>query len=270
MTITSILLIIVIAIAAFSFSNEKSVAITEKIIIGNATDTLKQLVDLNFINFDLGKVEKSLFFNIRGRYNGTTTKSRLSESKLIKDFVSGYPTDWVSDYVSIEMIFNKNNHEYILHSANDTLTPEQRELINSLEINDNVSVRVAYKCKNAATNDTEYRNMKDISLVVVPEFSAIPVFGYDLLIQYLEENSFGEIPASLQNEMDQLIIHFSVNELGEITQAIVKQSSGFIEVDELILDLTNSLRNWTPAKDNNGNTVLQDFILTFGNIQFGC
>ena len=60
------------------------------------------------------------------------------------------------------------------------------------------------------------------------------------------------------------------NELGEINNVIVKQSSGFIEVDELILDLTNSLRNWTPAKDNNGNAVLQDFILTFGNIQFGC
>jgi len=269
-TITSILLIIVIAIAAFSFSNEKSVAVTEKTIIGDSTDTLKQLIDLNFINFDLGKVEKNLFFNIRGRYNGTTTKSRLSESKLIKDFVPGYPTEWVSDYVSIEMIFNKNDDEYILHSANDTLTPEQRELINSLDINDNVSIRIAYKSKNAATNETEYRNMKDISLVVVPEFSAMPVFGYDILIQYLEENSLSKIPTSLQKKMDQLIIHFSINELGEINNVIVKQSSGFIEVDELILDLTNSLRNWIPAKDNNGNAVLQDFILTFGNIQFGC
>ena len=69
---------------------------------------------------------------------------------------------------------------------------------------------------------------------------------------------------------NQLIIYFNVNELGEINNVIVKQSSGFIEVDELILDLTNNFRNWTPAKDNNGNAVLQDFILTFGNIEFGC
>jgi hypothetical protein len=260
---TSTLLVIVIAIAAFSFRNEESVAVTEKTIISDSTNTLKQLIDL-------GKVEKSLFFNIKGRYIGTTTKSRLSNAKLIKDFVSGYPADWVSDYVSIEMIFNKNDNEYILHSINDTLTLEQRELINSLTINDHVSIRVAYKCENAATNETEFRNMKDISLVVVPEFSAMPVFGYDILIQYLEDNSLSEIPTSLQKKMDQLIIHFSINELGEINNAIVKQSSGFIEVDELILDLTNSLRNWTPAKDNNGNAVLQDFILTFGNIQFGC
>ena len=40
MTITSILLIIVIAIAAFSFSNKKSVVVTEKTIIGDSTDTL--------------------------------------------------------------------------------------------------------------------------------------------------------------------------------------------------------------------------------------
>lgn len=269
-TITSILLIIVIAIAAFSFSGEKPIVETKKNVVSDSTDILKQLIDLNFINFDLDKVEKNLFFNIRGRYNGTTTKSRLSESKLIKDFVPGYPTDWVSDYVSIEMIFNKNDDEYILHSTNDTLTPEQRELINSLDINDNVSIRVAYKYKNPATNETEYRNMKDISLVVVPEFSAMPVFGYDLLIEYLEENSLSKIPATLQNKMDQLIIYFNVDELGEINNVIVKQSSGFIEVDELILDLTNNFRNWTPAQDNNGNTVLQDFILTFGNIQFGC
>jgi len=269
-TITSISLIIVIAIAAFSFSSEKPVIETKKNVVSDSTDTLKRLIYLNFINSDLGKVEKSLFFNIRGRYNGTTTKSRLSESKLIKDFVPGYPVGWVSNYVSIEMIFNKNDDEYILNSANDTLTPEQREFINSLDINDNVSIRVAYKYKNPATNEMEYRNMKDISLVVVPEFSAMPVFGYDILIQYLEKNSLSEIPISLQNKMDQLVIHFSINELGEINNAIVKQSSGFIEVDELILDLTNSLRNWTPAKDNNGNAVLQDFILTFGNIQFGC
>ena len=269
-TITSISLIIVIAIAAFSFSNEKSIVETKINVGSDSTNSLKQLIDLNSINSDLDKVEKSLFFNIKGRYNGTTTKSRLSESKLIKDFVPGYPVGWVSDYVSIEMIFNKNDDEYILNSANDTLTPEQRELINSLDINDNVSIRVAYKYKNPATNEMEYRNMKDISLVVVPEFSAMPVFGYDILIQYLEENSLSEIPASLQNKMDQLVIHFSINELGEINNVIVKQSSGFIEVDELILDLTNSLRNWTPAKDNNGNAVLQDFILTFGNIQFGC
>ena len=62
MTITSILLIIVIAIAAFSFSNEKSVVVTEKTIIGDSTDTLKQLIDLNFINFDLDKVEKKIIF----------------------------------------------------------------------------------------------------------------------------------------------------------------------------------------------------------------
>ena len=116
-------------------------------------------------------MKKNDFFNIRGRYNGTTTKSRLSESKLIQDFVPGCPADWLSDYVSIEMIFNKNDNEYILNSINDTLTPKQRKLINSLDINDNVSIRVAYKCKNAATNETEFRNMKDISLVVVPEFS---------------------------------------------------------------------------------------------------
>ena len=60
-TITSILLIIVIAIAAFSYSNEKSVAVAEKTIIGDTTDTLKQLIDLNFINFDLGKVKKIYF-----------------------------------------------------------------------------------------------------------------------------------------------------------------------------------------------------------------
>jgi len=268
--ITSISLILVIAFAAFSFSNEKSVVEAKKPSLGDSTDTLKQLIDLHFINFDLGKVEKSLFFNIRGRYNGTTTKSRLSESKLIKDFVPGYPRDWISDYVSIEMIFNKNDDQYILHSANDTLTPEQTELINSLDINDNISVRVAYKYKNAITNETEFRNMKDISLVVVPEFSAMPVFGYDIIIEYLEQNSLDKIPTSIRNKMNQLIIHFSVNELGEINNVILKQSSGFIEVDELILDLTNSLRNWNPAKDNNGNTVLQDFVLTFGNIEFGC
>ena len=268
--ITSISLITVIAFAAFSFGNKTFVVVAEKTTIADSTDTLKQIIDLNFVHFDRGKIEKRLSFNIRGRYNGTTTKSRLSGSKLIKDFVSGYPTEWISDYVSIEMIFNKNGYEYIMHSANDTLTPEQSELINSLDINDNLIIRVAYKYKNAATNETENRNMNDISLVVVPEFSAMPVFGYDVLIQYLEENSFEEIPTSLLNEMDQLIIHFSVNELGEINNSFIKQSSGFIEIDKLILDLTNSLRNWTPAKDNNGKPVLQDFILTFGNIQFGC
>ena len=268
--LTSISLITVIAFAAFSFSNKKSVVVVEKTTIADSTDTLKQIIDLDFINFDLGKIEKSLFFNIRGRYNGTTTKSRLSGSKLIKDFVAGYPENWVSDYVSIEMTINKNGDNYIMNSANDTLTSEQRELIHSLEINDDLSISVAYKYKNAATNETEYRNMKDISLVVVPEFSAMPVFGYDILIQYLEENSFNKIPASFQNKMDQLIVYFSVNELGKINNVIIKQSSGFIEVDELILNLTKSLRNWTPAKDNNGKAALQDFILTFGNVQFGC
>ena len=268
--LVSISLIIVISLAAISFSNKKTVVGAEKTTIADSTDTLKQLINLNFINFELGEIQKSLSFNIRGRYIGTTTKSRLSGSKLIKDFVSGYPSGWISDYVSIEMTFNKNGIEHIMHSSNDTLTPEQSDLINSLDINDNVILRVAYSYKNPVTNETEKRNMNDISLVVVPEFSAMPVFGYDVLIQYLEENSFEEIPVSLLNEMEQLIIHFSVNELGEINNAFIKQSSGFIEVDELILDLTNSLRNWTPAKDSNGKAVLQDFILTFGNVQFGC
>jgi len=268
--IITIAAISTIALTAFSFTNNDPKISNKSENHCVKPDTSKKNLELGFSEIITEQIEQRLFFNIQGRYNGTITKSNLYGSELFKHFISGYPSEWVSNYISVEIIINKGTEKFTTYSLNDTLTLEQKALINTLDFNDNLTIKVKYNYQNAVTSEIEPREMDDISLIVVTEFEALPMYGYELLIQYLEENSFDKIPVSIQNEIDQLTIHFNVSEKGVVNSVRLHQSSGNEKVDKLIIELTNSIQNWRPAEDNKGNKVSQDFELNLRNFSHGC
>jgi len=268
--IITLVAFVIIIFTAFSFVPKQNTTIEQNQVCQEKFDPFTKQVELDFTENGGDNIEQQLFFNIRGRFNKSLTISQLFNSKLIKDFVSYYPSEWISEYVSVEMNFHVDGKEIVTQSKNDTLTKEQIEIINSLEINDDISIKVKYKSENAVSHEVEIREMEELSFMIVPEHQAMYVFGYDLLIQYLEENSLDKIPVSIQNNLDQLSIYFGINELGEIQNVRLEESSGNKEVDHLIIDLIQNMPAWDPAVNGDSIAVSQRFELTLGNKIVGC
>lgn len=201
-----------------------------------------------------------LYFFIHGSHNQPITKDKLVAAKTLGDFRPHYPTNWIEEYIEVEISVIQKGEEIITKSQNDTLTVEQIKLINSLKLEDDINIAVKYKSINAVTNKLENRQI-DISYTVVPMVKAEYIGGYDELIKYLEENSF---PKVSNNQIQEISIFFNVNENGEIKNIELARSSGNTEIDDLLIHLLSEMPKWKPAKNANEIAVSQQFELNLG------
>ena len=88
------------------------------------------------------------------------------------------------------------------------------------------------------------------------------------MIADLKEKSKRVVTEKVAKEFNAVKIKFTVNELGEITEAKILDTSGDLKTDETLLDAVMSMPKWIPAKKRTGVNVKQDFVLTVGT--FGC
>lgn len=205
-----------------------------------------------------------LFYEVRGNYEHPVTKSTLSKAKLVSDFIEGYPVNWVSDYVSVEIIANCNSKEMKATSANDVLSAEQKSILNTIDTGTGLVVNVKYKSHNAVTDEIVINTMNAV-LMVIPETEAEYVGGYALLKKYLKENVIDKIADATQLQNASARVVFVVNEQGEITDAKLTGKLTDANIKNLLLEAITNMPKWKPAHNAKGASVKQEFVFTVGN-----
>lgn len=220
------------------------------------------LLHVAFLGFSQG-----LSFEVRGAYRSPILKEKLIGAKTMTDLNPGYPSSWISGYISAEIVTTCNGTKRKAISANDTLSNEQMSILKMADLGTDIMVEVKYNPKNFS--DTTNINKVNFSFTIIPETEAEYPGGYELLKQYLKENAIDKIANPIAQKIEQATLKFTIGEEGQIIDAQISMSSGDEETDNLLLQAINKMPKWKPAENAAGIKVKQTFELRAGNA-VGC
>lgn len=260
-------IILVIGIIIFSFSscgfmNNNPFTKNETVNLDYAVTQETGNENVYFTSdFNIESVpEPDIFYAVLGTFGKPISISKIKKAKSIKDLIEYYPSNWIKDYLKVEIIVDSNGKEIKATSPDDILSTEQLQLLLAADYSTEIGINVFYKAENAVTKEMQVREM-NTRLTLIPDVEASYVEGYDQLIIYLKEQSIAAIEAKNVNIMEALSILFSVNTQGKIKNARLKNSTGHDDVDKMLIELVTNMPTWNAAKNAEGKTVRQNFEL---------
>lgn len=216
-----------------------------------------------------GKTDSSnnLSYELHGAYKYPIKKEILNSANTLNDLISGYPSNWIDSYISVDILTNSSGKSIKKTGTSNFLSTEQKNSLSTVNLGEDVFINTKYQIKNAVTKKLEISRM-NFSITVVPGIEAEFVDGNAAGIAYLKkEISANRIEFALK-KLKITTIKFTVNEIGAVVNPIVLSSSTDINIDKLLLKIISTMPKWKPAHNANGVKVKQDFEFTVGN--FGC
>jgi hypothetical protein len=191
------------------------------------------------------------------------SKEELPAVETIIDINRHYKSSWIRTFISVEFSAVCQGQLKKALGQNDTLTQEQKDLIQLADVGSDISVKMLYMPENTLSHN----DVKDFGFTfkIKPENNAAYPGGQTQLKQYLKVNAIDKIPADVFEGYALAILKFTVTETGEIVNADMYWPSKNKDVDNLLLDTICNMPKWKPATYANGKKVKQAFALTVGN-----
>jgi TonB family protein len=206
---------------------------------------------------------QKLDFQVQGTYERSVKKVNLEKAESLSDIIIGYPSSWITDYISAEITTTSNDKVGKALSANDRLTLEQKNLLSTADLGTDVNIEVTYRYSNSAIDQTDILQM-NYSATVVPQIEAEYVGGNEQLKMYLKENTIDKISEADAKKINPAVVTFIINEAGEVANAQVSTGSGDEKIDKLLLKTIQKMPKWKPAENSDGLKVKQDFKFSVG------
>ena len=193
------------------------------------------------------------------------SKDQLLKSETISDLNRHFKPSWVAQYINVDVITIAQGHEKTASGSNEFLTSEQKENLRSSDANSDITISVIYIPNNILINN-EPKEMK-FSFIVDPETEASYSGGSDNLRTYIKSNAVDKLDWTILDDYQLVAIKFTVDEVGQITNAHVFESSKNKEIDERLLQVICNMDIWKPAEYDSGLNITQDFMLTVGDMR---
>ena len=127
------------------------------------------------------------------------------------------------------------------------------------------TIKTEFRGKNMETGIIEDKFFGP-HITVVPETQATYADGKEALLQYLKENSLTDMNVIKDDKINAIKISFIISKQGDVTE--VKHdamSTGYTSIDEKFMELIKNIPGkWTPAVNDKGEKMEQEFVFTFG------
>lgn len=205
----------------------------------------------------------ALFYSVVRKHFISYTKAELQDAKNINALIPNYPSNWIDEYKHVTMTFVRKGKEEKIVTPDNKLTATQQEMLKSMDVNDYVTIEVKYWTRNVVTNEPENGGLR-MSIGIIPTTEAYYTEGYEELITYLTKNSQDDIRALKLKKVPDAQVEFTINEEGKAIDAKLIKSTQNEKVDELLLELIESMPDWKPALDENGTSISQKFEFRIG------
>ena len=263
--------IAIVGLTAFVFAIRVDEGDIKKPSSENTTGT-KIVASIPGKSLDLTKIYApniDINFRVRGKNERPVTKQKLNSAIALNDIFDHYPDNWIDLYESVEISAEINGKIEKASGSNKVLNKEQKRILHSAEIADNINILVNYKVKNYQTGHFDDKHINYI-MTVIPEKEAEYKGGYDELIHYFGEKSTSEIAAINTGQLETAYIQFTVTENGEISDIDLKKTSGYSQIDKLMFELIRDMPKWNPAENSKGEKVSQNFEFALAVPGDGC
>ena len=189
----------------------------------------------------------------------------LFEANTLSDLNTRYPSSWVKEYISVQIITSHNGELRKSVGKNDTLNPLQKNRIKQADVGANITVLVQYLPDNNLTHN-DIKEI-DFTLYIDPAHKATLAGDQQDLDQYLMENAIRKIPDGLFKEYQLAAVKFKICEVGQVKDAHIFWSSEDEEIDTILLETVCNMPPWKPAQYSNGQKVQQEFAFIVGSME---
>jgi TonB family protein len=223
----------------------------------------KLVLGLLFSTTFLSGFAQDLEYEVRGKYLRTVTKDVLEHSNLLSDIIVGYPVNWVKEYVSVDVLTEKDGKTEIAKGENQVLNKEQKSILNKADLESEVHINVRYISINSVTERKENNEMV-VKMTVVPDIQAEFEGGYENLKKYLKDNLIDRIIENTPPEFQKGKVVFKIDPNGKLVDAEILESSGDPNMDNFLLEVFRNMPNWKPAQNATGEKVKQRFEFSMG------
>lgn len=219
---------------------------------------------------------RGLGFYVEPRYNITVNKEILNSANDVSDIIADYPSNWISEYVSVVIKVTSNGEILEATSTNEKLISEQKRILKSANLGSEISVQVNYKNNDSEAslnnNNPKINETKTITLkmTVTPETDIEAKFtgGNELMNTYLMENAIHKISGVVARKIKTAQVTFTVTEAGKIENVQLSKTSNDPATDELLVNVIANMPKWQPARNSKGKAVKQEF--KFSVSDYGC
>ncbi|MDJ1505937.1 energy transducer TonB [Xanthocytophaga agilis] len=200
---------------------------------------------------------------VHGRYIRSIKKERLKDAPDLD-----YPISWIIRNVSVQITTPANIETRKGVHPNDSIRTEQKYIPNWIDLGTNIVIDIAHTYTNSIHNTSAGKaiemNLMPSSSTEVPESEAQYIGGYQQLTAYINRNIMYKISETVFKQLQSVVVAFTVNEKGDITNAKVSKTCGKSEIDKLLLDSITQMPKWKPAQNAKGIKVKQEFTCRIG------
>jgi len=207
---------------------------------------------------------QGLRYEVRKAYSRPVTKETLQAAKTMSDISPGYPSSWITEYVSTEIIGISKGNVIRAKGINETLNEDQLQILKTADSGSDIIFDIDYKYVNPITGNLDPRIIH-FTLTVSPGVEAEFPGGNEKLNRYLEDNAIFKISEHDSKTIQPVLIRFTITETGEIANAQIANSSENPGVDKLLLKAIKKMPKWKPAINLDGKKVKQNFEFSVGN-----
>lgn len=222
----------------------------------------------NSIRKDEPVLPQELRCGIQAKYARPITMGKLHEAGLVSELISGYPVNWITEYISVELKATCKGKTRQAVGPNDVLTAEQRNILKTVDLGSDIVIHVKYKYNDGIIDYTEDKELH-VTMTLVPETEAEFMGGSGKLKEYVKSNISDKISETIPAQFQKGVVLFTVDEEGKIMNAKITQTSGDLKTDRSLLDMVYNMPKWKPAENSKGMKVKQEFVLRIGNNE-GC
>ena len=212
---------------------------------------------------------QNLRYELHGAYQHAVKKEALQKAKFISDIIPDYPESWIMEYDSVDIEITSGGKTMKARGKNNLLSQEQKDALNQIDLAAYIAIHVHYKYNNVMDSHIE-KNKLNITFRVVPEVEAEFVGGKEQQDAYIKEKGVDKIAGKIPKQFGEVIVRFTVDEKGSITNASVFKTSGSDKVDKLLLDAIKAMPKWKPAENESGKKVKQEFEFSVNSGMGGC
>jgi hypothetical protein len=212
---------------------------------------------------------QDLSYEVRKTYTRSIHQEKARTAASMADLMSGYPSSWITEYISVEVSGTCEGNMMRAAGVNDTLNAAQMRILKTTDLGTDLIVNIAYSKLNAVTGEKETRNL-NYQATVIPDSEAEYTGGSQEMNQYLRENAILKIGESASKQLKQAVVRFTITEKGEIANAQMAMPSGDPVIDGILLEAIIHMPQWKPAVTANGLYVEQVFEFFVGTAINGC
>jgi TonB family protein len=194
------------------------------------------------------------------------------EETLTKYRHDNFSEIWVAnlkDYPDWNLDVSEIDPELKATSPTEEFTEEQLAIVANADYSDHLRFSARFNSTRISTGEVEEYVLVSQSMSLVPDVQAECPGGFAAVESYLKGASRDHVKHVKRDEVGRCRIFFTVTNDGSIDDVKLIETSNYQDVDKAMIKVVKDMPlKWTPAQDENGDKVNQEFVFTFGRA--GC